>query len=76
MVQVVQLYLEMLAHGLASNPLRATRSPLTPRASSAPLGLVSSLGFNRGRKENVKLFINVDRYNTYASSDLTIKELI
>lgn len=71
MVQVVQLYLEMLAHGLASNPLRATRSPLTPRASSAPLGLVSSLGFNRGRKENVKLFVNVDRYTKYNAPSIT-----
>ncbi|EEC74888.1 hypothetical protein OsI_10801 [Oryza sativa Indica Group] len=52
----------MLAHSLAINPSRAARCPVTSRASSAPLGLVSSLAFSRGRKESVKLFINVDRY--------------
>jgi hypothetical protein len=64
----------MLAHGLATNPLRATRCPVTSRASSAPLGLVSSLGFDRGCKEKVKLFVSADRYSTlYASYDLTVK---
>jgi hypothetical protein len=52
----------MLAHGLATNPLRATRCPVTSRASTAPLGLVSSLGFDRGCKDKVKLFVNADRY--------------
>ncbi|XP_040378018.1 protein CHAPERONE-LIKE PROTEIN OF POR1, chloroplastic [Oryza brachyantha] len=57
----------MLAHGLAINPSRAARCPVNSRASSAPLGLVSSLAFNRGRKEKVKVFINVDRYTNYST---------
>ncbi|XP_047086236.1 protein CHAPERONE-LIKE PROTEIN OF POR1, chloroplastic-like [Lolium rigidum] len=57
----------MLAHGLATNPLRATRCPVTSRASSAPLGLVSSLGFDRGCKDKVKLFVSADRYTKHGA---------
>jgi hypothetical protein len=59
--RLFQLFLEMLLHGVTTDPSRAFRCPVTSRVSSAPLGLVSSLSFNRGRKEQNKLFINVDR---------------
>ena len=52
----------MLAHGLATDPLRILRCPATSRVSTAPLGLVSSLSFNKGCKEKNKIFINVDRF--------------
>lgn len=52
----------MLAHSLATDPSRTLRCPITSRVSTAPLGLVSSLSFNRGCKEKSKVFINVDRY--------------
>ncbi|TVU47698.1 hypothetical protein EJB05_07305 [Eragrostis curvula] len=58
----------MLPHGLVTDPSRALRCPVTSRVSSAPLGLVSSLSFNRGRKEQKKLFINVDRYTKHSAS--------
>ncbi|CAN6284882.1 unnamed protein product [Urochloa humidicola] len=57
----------MLAHGLATDPSRTLRCPVTSRVSTAPLGLVSSLSFNRGRKEKNKIFINVDRYTKYST---------
>ncbi|CAN6289997.1 unnamed protein product [Urochloa humidicola] len=57
----------MLAHGLATDPSRTLRCPVTSRVSTAPLGLVSSLSFNRGRKEKKKIFINVDRCTKYST---------
>jgi len=57
----------MLAHGLATDPLRILRCPATSRVSTAPLGLVSSLSFNKGCKEKNKIFINVDRYTKYGT---------
>jgi hypothetical protein len=61
LLQVIQLFLEMLPHVIATDPSRALRCPVISRVSSAPLGPVSSLSFNRGCKEQNKLFINVDR---------------
>jgi hypothetical protein len=60
-LQAIQLFLEMLPHGVTADPSRAFRCPVTSRVSSAPLGLISSLSFNRGCKEQNKLFTNVDR---------------
>ena len=52
----------MLAHGLAIDPSRTLRCPATSKVSTAPLGHVTSLSFNRRCKEKNKVFINVDRF--------------
>jgi len=57
----------MLAHGLAIDPSRTLRCPATSKVSTAPLGLVTSLSFNRRCKEKNKVFINVDRYTKYST---------
>ncbi|XP_066398444.1 protein CHAPERONE-LIKE PROTEIN OF POR1, chloroplastic-like [Miscanthus floridulus] len=57
----------MLGHGLATDPSRTLRYPVTSMVSSAPLGLVSSLSFNWGCKEKNKIFIDVDRYTKYST---------
>jgi hypothetical protein len=53
----------MLGHGLATDASRTLQCPATSRVSSAPLGLVSSMSFNRRCKEKNKIFTNVDRYS-------------
>jgi len=57
----------MLAHGLAIDPSRTLRCPASSKVSTAPLGLVTSLSFNRRCKEKNKVFINVDRYTKYST---------
>ncbi|KAJ1298711.1 hypothetical protein BS78_01G474700 [Paspalum vaginatum] len=57
----------MLPHGLATDPSRTLRCPAISRVPSAPLGLVSSLSFNRGSIEKNKIFINSDRYTKHNS---------
>lgn len=57
----------MLGHGLVTDPSRTLRCPVNSRVSSAPLGLVSSLNFNRGCKGKNKIF-NVDRHTKYSTS--------
>ncbi|KAL6907544.1 hypothetical protein ACP4OV_002583 [Aristida adscensionis] len=52
----------MLAHGLATDPSRALRCPVPSRVSGAPLGLVSSLSFSRGCRENNKLSSRDTKY--------------
>ncbi|NP_001132078.1 Protein CHAPERONE-LIKE PROTEIN OF POR1, chloroplastic-like [Zea mays] len=56
----------MLGHDLATDPSSTLRM-VTSRVSSAPLGLVCSLSFDRGFKEKNNIFINVDRCMKYST---------